>query len=135
VGGAVTGQIVLARLLDTGATSQAMEVTRALLRIIPAFYVPASCVALGSGVSLAPIHDIDVLGPAFLIPVMLVVLTSVVGATVSAPGYSALLRAGEAEGVDHPDVRARMTRLLWVNRIELVLVLSLGSTSAVQAFG
>lgn len=126
LGGAVSGQILLARLLDRDAEGE--ETTaylRQLLWIIPRVYVPLGFVAVGCGVALIVLTGADPLAPAILIPILLYVVTAVAGSAISAPGYIRLLRANE-RGLSREEFRRKLLPLAWVNRTELGLVLSVG---------
>jgi len=135
VGGAISGQVILARLLDKGRSEQVLDFTRVLLLIIPVFYVPVSLVALGCGVALIAIHGVAFWSPQVVIPLALYLMASVAGGAISAPGYTRLIRFAEANGPEHPDVRRRLVPLAWLNRIELSLVVGLGFTSLIAAIG
>lgn len=126
VGGAVSGQILLARLLDrdmTGAETSAY--LRQLLWIIPRVYVPLGIIAVGCGILLVSMTGADPLSPAISIPFVLYAVTAVAGSVVSAPGYRNLLRANE-NGLSREDFRRKLLPLAWINRSELALVLSFG---------
>lgn len=127
VGGAVSGQILLARLLDRDADGrQVLDYLRQLLWIIPRFYVPLGFVALGCGLGLVAVTGTGFATPAVLVPLGLYLLTAIAGSAISAPGYVRLVRLAETAGADHPDVRRRLLPLAWVNRAELALVLGVG---------
>lgn len=127
VGGAVSGQVLLARLLDLDRDGrQILDYLRQLLWIIPRCYVPSGFVALGCGLGLVAVTGTAVATPAVLVPLGLYALTAVAGSAISAPGYVRLIRLAETAGADHPDVRRRLLPLAWVNRVELALVVGVG---------
>lgn len=126
VGGAVSGQVLLARLLDRASGQQVLDYLRQLLWIIPRMYVPLGFVALGCGLALVATTGTTFTQPAVIGPLALYLLTAVAGAAVSAPGYVRLIRLAETQGPDDPAVRRRLLPLAWVNRVELALVIGVG---------
>ncbi|RKN48440.1 hypothetical protein [Micromonospora endolithica] len=133
VGGAVSGQILLARLLDRGTGEQVLDYLRQLLWIIPRVYVPLGFVAVACGLALVTHTGESYLQPRVLIPLALYVLTAIAGSAISAPGYLKLLRLADQHGPDHPAVRQRLQPLAWLNRIELALVVGVGFTLLASA--
>ena len=126
VGGAVSGQILLARLLDRDVEGdETAAYLRQLLWIIPRFYVPLGFVAVGCGAALVLLTGANPLAPAILIPFALYLLTAVAGSAISAPGYVRLLRAHSA-GLSQSEFRRRLLPLAWLNRVELALVVGVG---------
>lgn len=126
VGGAISGQLILARLLDTAGGSEVLTYLRQLLWIIPRIYVPAGFLALACGLGLAARTDVAFTSAQVVVPVALYTMTAVAGAAISAPGYVRLVRLADRAGPDHPDIRRRLQPLAWLNRVELTLVLSVG---------
>ncbi|MCG7418200.1 hypothetical protein MHY30_11860 [Microbacterium sp. ACRRU] len=126
LGGAVSGQILLARLLDRDVEGrETAAYLRQLLWIIPRIYVPLGFVAVGCGVALIVLTGANPLAPAILVPILLYIVTAVAGSAISAPGYIRLLRANE-RGLSRDEFRRALLPLAWVNRTELALVLSVG---------
>ncbi|MGW4528712.1 hypothetical protein [Amycolatopsis sp. NPDC004378] len=129
VGGAVSGQVLLARLLDHDHDSaETFAYLRRLLWIIPRFYVPVGVVAAASGAALAARTGTSFADPHVWIPLALYLATAVLGAAVSAPGYVRILRDAEPLSADHEAFLRRLVPLSWVNRVELCLVLGTGFT-------
>lgn len=126
VGGAISGQLILARILDTAGGSEVLTYLRQLLWIIPRIYVPAGFLALACGLGLAARTDVAFTSAQVVVPVALYTMTAVAGAAISAPGYVRLVRLADRAGPDHPDIRRRLQPLAWLNRVELTLVLSVG---------
>jgi len=128
IGGAVSGQIILARLIDKGSGQQVVDYLRQLLWIIPVCYVPAGVIAVACGVVLVEITDTSFWNASVLVPLVLYALTAVAGGVLSAPGYVRLTRFAAAYGPEHPQIGRMLAPLAWLNRIELVLVIGVGFT-------
>lgn len=122
VGGAVSGQVLLARLLDRASDQQVLDYLRLLLWIIPWLYVPVGMAGVGCGVALALETGVELSRPSVILPLTLYGLTAVAGALVSAPGYIRLIRYTEKHGTENLRLRQRLLPLAWLNRIELTLV-------------
>jgi hypothetical protein len=126
VGGAVSGQILLARLLDRASGREVLEYLRLLLWIIPRVYVPAGMVGVGCGIALVAVSGVSFTQPAVVVPLALYALTAVAGSVFSAPGYVRLIRLADTQGPDDPRVLRRLMPLAWLNRAELTLVCGVG---------
>lgn len=127
VGGAVSGQIVLARLLDGQRPAEVTRYLRQLLWLIPRFYVPLGVLAVGAGCYLVATGPAAFSDPAVYIPLALYAITSVAGSGISAPGYVRLLRRLEGdEDIATPANRGTLLGLAWLNRLELILVVGVG---------
>ncbi|OJY40274.1 MAG: hypothetical protein BGP03_00175 [Pseudonocardia sp. 73-21] len=126
VGGAISGQVLMARLLDGGDGRRVLDYLRLLMWIIPRFYVPLGLVALGCGLGLVVQAGASFGSPVVAVPLGLYLVTAVAGSAVSAPGYLRLMTFASTHGPDHPDVRRRLLRLAWLNRVELGLVVGAG---------
>lgn len=122
VGGAITGQILLAHALDRDG-SQALSLVGQIMWIVPRVYVPVGTVAVAAGIALAVRQGLDLTAGWILMPVALYVATAILGTTVSAPGYVRLARLAERTGPADPRYRHGLLRLAWLNRSELALVL------------
>jgi hypothetical protein len=126
VGGAISGQVLLARLLDRAAGQEVLNYLRLLLWIIPWLYVPIGMVGVGCGIALLVVTGVPFAQPLVIVPLALYGLTAVAGAVFSAPGYVRLIRFAEIHGADDPRVRQRLLPLAWLNRVELTLVCGVG---------
>ncbi len=123
VGGAVSGQILLARALDIAPPAHVTIYLRQLLWIIPRVYVPLGVVAVGAGLYLVAQQPSAWADPAVIIPLALYVVTAIAGSAISAPGYIRIVRQLKRdEDIALEDNRRRLVVLAWVNRTELVLV-------------
>lgn len=127
MGGAVSGQILLARLLDRADGREVLEYLRLLLWIIPRMYVPVGMAGVGCGITLVAISGTSFTQPAVVVPLALYALTVLAGSVLSAPGYVRLIRLADTNGPDDPRVLQRLMPLAWLNRAELALVCGLGS--------
>lgn len=127
VGGAVSGQIVLARLLDGQRPDEVTRYLRQLLWLIPRFYVPLGLLAVGIGCYLVATGPAAFSDPAVYVPLALYAVTSVAGSGISAPGYVRLLRRlARDEDIAAPANRRTLLGLAWLNRVELTLVVGIG---------
>jgi hypothetical protein len=122
IGGAITGQILLAHALDRDAQA-ALALVGQIMWIVPRVYVPLGTIAVAAGLTLAVRQDLDLAAGWILIPTALYAATAVLGTTVSAPGYVRLARLAERAGPTDPSYRRGLLRLAWLNRTELALVL------------
>lgn len=129
LGGAVSGQILLARLLDEDLDGYDVRVYLSLLLwLIPRFYVPLGLVAVAAATVLLLRHDESLWQVNVALPALLYVLLSVAGAAISAPGYTKLMRDADSlfGAANAAGLRVRLLPLAWLNRIELVLAVGLG---------
>lgn len=121
VGGATTGQIVIARYWSRGEGDEAMRFASTVRWLILRVYIPASSVLGVAGLVLVWSYDVWgepyvwLSGVVWLIPVVL-------GATYSLPGYRAI-DAGISQGSTTDEaLQARLRDLVIVNRVELAIV-------------
>jgi hypothetical protein len=114
VGGAVSGQILLARLIDRDRDGgETFAYLRQLLWIIPRFYVPLGFVAVGCGIALAVRSETPFTDPRVWVPLALYVATSTLGSAMSAPGYVRILREAPALSADRDAFLRRLLPLAW----------------------
>jgi uncharacterized membrane protein len=124
VGGAITGQIWMFR---AGQRSD-LQLRAALIPyinwIIRFVYIPMASIAGSTGVLLAWRTGIPFTTPWILFPLGIFLATIVIGSVYSLPEYARLVNAlRDADGHD-PRLQRRIDIAAWVNRIELVLVLT-----------
>lgn len=123
VGGAASGQIILARLLDGPHPGDVTRYTRQLLWLIPLVFVPLGVFAVAAGCYLVVTGPAMFTDPAVYIPLALYLITTIAGSAISAPGYIRLLRRIEHnDDIAAPANRTTLLKLAWLNRTELILV-------------
>lgn len=124
VGGAITGQVLLAHLLATGTSRQVLTLVRQIMWIVPRLYVPAGTIGVACGLALVARGDLGFGHVWVWLPTALYVATAAAGTAISAPGYTRLIRlaAGSEATPDTVRWRRDLMRLAWLNRVELAAV-------------
>lgn len=123
VGGALTGQLWMARAQHRGDAAFAAGLVPWLLWTIPRVYIPASLIAVAAGSVLALRHGVALTTPWVLFPLLVYAATVVTGTVYSLPEYRRLAAlAGQRDPRD-PELQRRIATAAWVNRVELLLVL------------
>ena len=122
VGGAVTGQIIVARALATDKTTFAANMIPYVNWIIPHVYIPAAVTAATSGLVLAYLQNVPFTTPWLLFLLVVFVATNIMGSVYSLPEYRRLTRMLEERGPRDEEIQRRLVRASWLNRVELLLI-------------
>lgn len=122
VGGAVTGQILMARAKARGDGRTMVALTREVAWIIPRVYIPVGLVAIGAGVLLVFLSGVGFFSWWVLLPLLVYLGIVVMGSVYSLPEYGKLNKMFAERGEGDPEAHRRLTRAAWVNRVELVIV-------------
>ena len=122
VGGAITGQIMLARAReDDVLVVLLVEHVRWLITHV---YIPSATAALLAGLGLAFVTGTPLTAWYVAFPLALYVGLAIMGGMYSLPEYKRFLEAADRHGVSvlsDPDWHRRLWRTAWLNRIELAL--------------
>lgn len=121
VGGAVTGQVVLARARAQGDDALVAALIDHIRWLITRVYIPAGSAALVSALALASRLGLPILTWWVALPVALFLGLAVVGGVYALPEYARLSAMAEARGVRSAELHRRLGRVVWVNRVELAL--------------
>ena len=122
VGGAVTGQIMLIRARTTGNQLFSAHLILIINWLIPSVYVPASLLAVTSGIWLMLRQGAPLLEPWPLYLFVVYLATVLMGSFYSLPEYKALSAKVKPGMLPSSDVQRRLTRASLLNRLELLLV-------------
>jgi uncharacterized membrane protein len=124
VGGAITMQLVGARLFRAENAEAVAAFSRTAEWIGPRLYMPASLSVLGFGIALVAVSDAWSIGDLWIILGLVGIAVSAIGGAVFFGPQSK--RIGEAirtEGADGQHTRALIRRLFVVGRIDLMILL------------
>ena len=122
VGGAVTGQIMIARAEARKDYRAVVALTREISWIIPRVYIPVGILAIISGLALVVLTGTSFFSWWLVFPTLVYLGIVVMGSTYSLPEYGTLNRMFAERGERDPEAHRRLRRAAWVNRIELVIV-------------
>ena len=122
VGGAVTGQIMMARARVEGDNLRIVMLTREISWVISHFYIPVGIVAVLAGIGLVVVTGTSLLSWWVVFPVVIYMGIVAMGSFYSLPEYGKLNEMFIERGKNDPETHARLTKAAWVNRIELAIV-------------
>ena len=122
VGGAVTGQVLMARVKARKDYHTVVALTREVSWIIPCVYIPAGILAIVSGLALVMITGTSLFSWWVVLPILVYLGIVVMGSTYSLPEYGRLNRMFAERGERDPEAHRRLRQAAWVNRVELVIV-------------
>jgi uncharacterized membrane protein len=122
VGGAVTGQIMMARAKARKDYRTVVALTREVSWIIPRVYIPVGILAIASGLALVVLTGTSFFSWWVVLPILVYLGIVVMGSTYSLPEYARLNGMFAERGERDPEAHRRLTRAAWVNRVELVIV-------------
>jgi hypothetical protein len=122
VGGAVTGQVMMARAKARKDDAMVAGLTEQVSWIIPRVYIPVGIVGIAAGVALAVLSGVSFLSWWVLLPVLVYLGIIVMGSAYSLPEYGRLNRMFAERGEHDHETHRRLVRAAWVNRAELVIV-------------
>lgn len=123
VGGAVTGQIWMFRARTLGDMTFTATLVPYINWIIRRIYVPAAATAFSSGMILAWRSGVPFTTPWLLFLIVVFLATIAVGSSYSLPEYARLAAQAQDNSQD-PALHRRIATAAWVNRVELLLVLT-----------
>jgi hypothetical protein len=123
VGGAVTGQVMMARAKARKDRGLMVGLTREVAWIIPHLYIPVGIVGIGAGLALLFLTGTGLFAWWVLFPLAVYLGIIVMGSVYSLPEYGRLNRMFAERGENDPEAHRRLMRAAWVNRIELAIVL------------
>ncbi len=121
VGGAITGQFMLARARARRDNVQVVLLVEQVRWLITHVYIPAGAVAFVSGVGLALATGTPLTAWYVVLPLLMYVGLAFMGGLYSLPEYTRLVKAAGERGVSDPEWHQRLWKAAWVNRIELAL--------------
>lgn len=122
VGGATTLQILMARATrsdDPRALAAGMDQVNWAIRSV---FIPAGVLAAPAGLLLVARTDATFRDRWVERPILLYGAVIVTGSVYSLPEYTRLLALADQRGGADPELRRRLRRATWVNRVELALV-------------
>jgi hypothetical protein len=122
VGGAVTGQVMMARAKARKDYRTVVVLTREVSWIIPRVYIPVGVLAIASGLALVVLTGTSFFAWWVVLPILVYLGIVVMGSAYSLPEYGRLNRMFAERGERDPEAHRRLTRAAWVNRIELAIV-------------
>ncbi|MDP9070224.1 MAG: DUF2269 family protein [Actinomycetota bacterium] len=123
VGGAITINILGSRIAATNDGAGLAAFARETAWVGNFVYLPASVMVLLFGV-LAVLEGDWSFGDAWVsIGLLGVLVTALTGSLFFGPESKRIARLVESQGVEHPEVRDRTTRILRMGRVDLVVLL------------
>ena len=122
VGGAITGQIMMARAKARQDRQLMVGLTREISWIIPRFYIPVGLIGMVAGLALLLLSEVSFFSWWVLFPLLVYLGIVVMGSVYSLPEYGRLNEMFARRGENDPEAHRRLTVAAWVNRVELVVV-------------
>jgi hypothetical protein len=122
VGGAITGQIMLARARVLHDMTFAANLIPMVRWLITTIYIPAAATAFTSGLVLAYLNGISLTTPWLLFLIFVFTATVIMGSVYSLPEYKRLTQMLNERGPHDMELHRRLTLAAWFNRIELCLI-------------
>ncbi len=122
IGGAVTGQIILARARRLRENILVVLLMEQMRWMAVRVYIPVGSIAICSGIALVLLSGTSLTTWWVLLSVALAAITACTSALYSLPEYGRLVRMAEETGVDDAELHKRLWRAVWVNRVELAIV-------------
>jgi uncharacterized membrane protein len=122
IGGAITGQIMLARARDDDVL--VVLLVEEVRWLITRVYIPSATIAFLSGLGLAIVTGTPLTAWYVAFPLVLYVVLALMGGAYSLPEYNRLLEAADQHGiavVSDPEWNNRLWTTAWLNRVELAL--------------
>lgn len=123
VGGAITGQVWMARARLTDDHSTRAMLLPQINWIIRRVYIPMAATAFTSGLLLAWRTGTPLRAPWVLFPIIVFLATVLTGSLYSLPEYTRLVTLLHDHSPEEPSLDRRIELAAWVNRVELALVL------------
>lgn len=124
VGGAVTGQVMVARAMIFKDHRMVVSLTREIAWIIPRLYIPAGLCAIFAGCILILLTEVSFLSWWVVLPIIVYAGIVVMGSAYSLPEYRKLNKLFSERGERDSEARRRLHKAAWVNRVELVIVVA-----------
>jgi uncharacterized membrane protein len=124
VGGAITMQIVGARLVRAESGEAIAAFARTAEWIGPRLYMPASLSVLGFGIALVAVSDAWSVGQLWIILGLVgIAISAIGGAVFFGPQSKRIGEAVRAEGAESERAQALIRRLYVVGRIDVLILL------------
>jgi uncharacterized membrane protein len=124
VGGAITMQLVGARLVRAESAEAVAAFSRTAEWIGPRLYMPASLAVLGFGIAMVAVEESWTIGDLWIIFGLVgIAISAIGGAVFFGPQSKRIVEAIRTEGAESERTQALMRRLFVVGRIDLVILL------------
>jgi uncharacterized membrane protein len=124
VGGAITMQMVGARLVGVEGPDALATFARTMEWIGPRLYMPASLAVLGFGIALVSVSDAWSIGQLWIVLALVgVAISAIGGAVYFGPQAKRIGEALRTEGAESERAQALIRRVFVVGRIDLLLLL------------
>ena len=125
IGGMVTVQVLLSRLLDTHGAIEAARFLRLSVWLVPHVLVPASFAALACGITRTIVTGGPLLSLQCVVLLILFLIPTIGGGRFTGPRYRQLLT--HLDTTDTTPVRRELVLLNRINQLELVLAIGIGA--------
>lgn len=123
----VGGTIVLAAMMERASRSPdrtaVLRLSRELEWVGPRLIGPSALVVIALGIWLVPVEeDLSFSQPWIWLSLVLVAVTMVQNGIYSAPEGKRIARLAEERGPEDREVRRRLSRLLWLGRLDVLIL-------------
>lgn len=103
----------------------ALRLSRELEWVGPRVIGPSALVVIGLGVWLVPVEEDLAFSQLWIwLSIVLVAVTMVQNGIYSVPEGKRIARLAEERGAEDPGVRHRLSRLLWLGRLDLLILVA-----------
>jgi uncharacterized membrane protein len=124
VGGAITMQMVAARLIRAEGGESVASFARTIEWIGPRLYMPASLVVLGLGIAMVAVNEAWTIGQLWIILALVgIAISGIGGAVFFGPQAKRIGEAFRSEGPDSQTARALIRRVNVVGRFDTALLI------------
>jgi hypothetical protein len=123
VGGAVTTNILGTRVVASKDGSALIRFGRETEWVGTHVYLPSTLMVLLFGVLAVIRGHFGFLHAWVIFGLVGIALTAITGSTFLGPELRRIANIAEARGPDHPEVLQRTSRLVWIARIDLLVLL------------
>ena len=124
VGGAIVLNTVIARANRSPDRAQVVRLTADLEWVGPRLIGPSAMAVIGLGIWLVAIEEEWVFSQTWIVlSLVLVGISMVLGMGYFGPEGKRISRITEQRGPEDPEARGRMDRLVWLSRLDVLILL------------
>ncbi len=123
VGAVILTNAMMARASRAPDRAAVLRLSRELEWVGPRLIGPSALVVIGLGIWLVPVEEALSFSQLWIwLSLVLVGVTMVQNAIYSAPEGKRIARLAEQRGAEDPEVRRRLSRQLWLGRLDLLIL-------------